>query len=951
VSFDLAYKNTLATCIIISVLLCQPWNSFGQRKNHPYWTDYGIADGLPSNNIICAYTDSQGLLWFGTEIGLCSFDGTKFETHSNSTIVAIAEGPDHAIWFATQNGSVYRLTNDSVVLKTGHIDINDHLIFNQTLYKIDVISEDSVYVSSKNGYALLCPDTLVEQIANMTGDGHTIEKKHRAYLSRQRLKRKTRGVVSFAFRERDYSIDLNAFFPPTALPTDFNFNYEYAHERMVVSIDSIVFSITEGRVDTLYLHSNSTNSISILSDTSFLIGTENSGAYLYSNGSWKTRYFEDDHISSFSTDFEGGYWFGTQGKGIRYIPSLHFETLIPEHKTDIIGIHNTGGKTCFLDKDFDLWHGKTKIAHRDLPSSKPSYLFSRVSLDENSYEYSIRMESGSRSRISWNFTQNSIAENKKIALASSLSAMIHRGDTLRGTYTRILINEKSCKSKQYRRIRDIIEDPNNGKIVWAASSKGILKLKHFDDQDTITVLNRFNIDLSFQRLVWFKENLIAFSSGKPLFMYLDEEQDFVPHHGPEISKINKIMLHKNILYLGTVVGLFKLEFIDDLLSAENLNDLWGLPPFEVIDLDINEDTLLIASRKQIFKTSVSNATNIGEEPGKVKLKRIIVNGKAHYSTTGHEIFIEDNIRFNFQLIDFKKTSIGQFQYRLLPIDTNWLDMSATDLSFHQLRAGLYQLEVKNQANEVHSTSFEIKNKFYQRIWFQVAASILFLLVLLVPLYLRSRFALERARFQNQQNASRMTALTSQLKPHFIFNSLSSIQAFILTNDKRSSSEYLAKFARHIRNVLEQSQEQQTSLDKLLKSTFDYLVLEQLRSSPRFEFNIHIDNNIINSHIDVPVMLIQPYVENAVLHGISGIDRTGFIEISVSRPATDVLEFVIKDNGRGFTNGGTNSGLGIGTRINKERLDLLTHLNEGRFTIDFEHNLPHGTIITITWDKS
>ena len=144
----------------------------------------------------------------------------------------------------------------------------------------------------------------------------------------------------------------------------------------------------------------------------------------------------------------------------------------------------------------------------------------------------------------------------------------------------------------------------------------------------------------------------------------------------------------------------------------------------------------------------------------------------------------------------------------------------------------------------------------------------------------------------------MMALRAQMNPHFIFNCINSIDALIQSNDKYNATVYLNKFAKLIRNILDSSKQNTVTLAKDLNTLQLYIELEQLRNENKFIAKINADEELIREDYKVPPLIIQPFVENAILHGIryrKGND--GMLSISVTK-LNSHLQYIIEDNGVG-----------------------------------------------------
>ncbi len=155
----------------------------------------------------------------------------------------------------------------------------------------------------------------------------------------------------------------------------------------------------------------------------------------------------------------------------------------------------------------------------------------------------------------------------------------------------------------------------------------------------------------------------------------------------------------------------------------------------------------------------------------------------------------------------------------------------------------------------------------------------------------------KAELQQQAAELEMQALRAQMNPHFIFNSLNSINRFILQNNKTQASGYLTKFSRLVRLILQNSQESLIPLESELEALQLYLELEAVRFDHHFEFKIKVEDDLDVSAIKVPPLIIQPYAENAIWHGLMHKEETGYLEIELFKE-NDLLCCKINDNGIG-----------------------------------------------------
>lgn len=174
--------------------------------------------------------------------------------------------------------------------------------------------------------------------------------------------------------------------------------------------------------------------------------------------------------------------------------------------------------------------------------------------------------------------------------------------------------------------------------------------------------------------------------------------------------------------------------------------------------------------------------------------------------------------------------------------------------------------------------------------------------------------------ENEKTLLKLTAIRAQLNPHFIFNSLSSIQGLINTNEISSANKYLAEFSNLMRNTLVDGDKVFQNLDKEINILTTYLNLEQLRF--KFEYRIEIDKTINETEIEIPSMLLQPMVENAIKHGVSELRENGKVYINFFRNGADLMA-EIKDNGKGFNNTKITDGYGL--KLTNDRIELLNKM--------------------------
>ena len=193
--------------------------------------------------------------------------------------------------------------------------------------------------------------------------------------------------------------------------------------------------------------------------------------------------------------------------------------------------------------------------------------------------------------------------------------------------------------------------------------------------------------------------------------------------------------------------------------------------------------------------------------------------------------------------------------------------------------------------------------------------------------------------QNKQIAAlQLQSVRAQLNPHFIFNALAGIQNLMNKNATEDANRYLTRFARLTRNVLDDGQKELTTIEHEAALLNDYLQMEQLR----FRFKFNINTNDVDQQIEIPAMLLQPFVENAVKHGVSALKEQGMITIDIIQHENNVT-LSVADNGKGFSEEKT---VGLGIKLCEERIRLLNSIYKNINIVLNKKSDDNGTQITI-----
>lgn len=354
-------------------------------------------------------------------------------------------------------------------------------------------------------------------------------------------------------------------------------------------------------------------------------------------------------------------------------------------------------------------------------------------------------------------------------------------------------------------------------------------------------------------------------------------------------------------------------------------------------------------------------------PPVVDISGVRIMGKEMPVETRYELDYNENfIRIQYAGFSYANPELVQYKYQLKGVDEAWVYTSSTSVQYTTLPPGKYTFTVLAMnkegtwSDQPGHIEFFIRPPFYATWWFLsllIGGGIL-LIGGSVWTWSRSVKRKERDRVDiNRRIASiELKALRAQMNPHFIFNTLSSIQHFITTNDSEAALKYLSKFAKLMRRIMDNSKMSTIPVTDELKALELYLELEVMRFKSKFSYQIIVDSNV-DSHYDaIPSMLIQPYVENAILHGFMNKKTPGHLTITLRRQ-NNLLEVVVDDDGIGrkrsqeinqTRKGGHHS---QGLSITQERLEILNASNQSDLSVTIEdkydhHQEPAGTRVQI-----
>jgi ligand-binding sensor domain-containing protein len=329
---------------------------------------------------------------------------------------------------------------------------------------------------------------------------------------------------------------------------------------------------------------------------------------------------------------------------------------------------------------------------------------------------------------------------------------------------------------------------------------------------------------------------------------------------------------------------------------------------------------------------------------------------------------ENSVSISFSTLGFVLPEKIKYRYRLIGHEKEWIPAgNRSYISYTNLGSGDYEFQVKAcNSDGVWSDTYtslriSIATPFYRTWWFISLMSITAGFIAYQFYYYRMRQIREKESLRIQYNKDlaevEMKALRAQINPHFLFNSLNSINNYILKNDTRKASRYLVKFSQLVRNILNNSSNSYITLQEELQTVELYMLIEGMRFNDQFSYHIENIDDINTANVTIPSLLLQPYVENAIWHGLLHKEEEKLITIRIEGKLSDDFIVVnIIDNGVGREKAEEieerpKHRKSYGMQLGENRLKLMSHTNGKQATVEVidlmdKQQQPAGTQIKI-----
>jgi len=412
------------------------------------------------------------------------------------------------------------------------------------------------------------------------------------------------------------------------------------------------------------------------------------------------------------------------------------------------------------------------------------------------------------------------------------------------------------------------------------------------------------------------------SPGKGLFQVKDHQivKRVKVQNGLKTNVILNIVRYKNELWLSTFKGLQMLDL--DNHEVHSFNEHQGIGELPYNSIAVNEDYVLASHKKVCLLFNKKEVSKVQVAPP-IFLKKVSINSRDTLIQDVYELnYDQQNIQISFATVHYSSAKAYDFEYRIVEQGEEWQMVPGESgrVDLNGLRDGTYTFQVRAlnsaglRSEAFRQLVFTIHPAFWQTLNFQISIVLLFGLVISLIAWVRirtlkrqsrlhaknARIESEKQQLENKFKQAQLAALKAQLNPHFIFNALNSIQEFILLNERVQANKYLGKFADLMRFTLENSNKRSISLKDEVRILQIYLELEGLRFEDEFSYAIDGADQVALQGVEIPAMLIQPYVENALKHGLLHKKKNRRVCI-VFELKEDLLIVSIEDNGIGRKN--------------------------------------------------
>lgn len=950
ISFYLRY--ILPLCILI--MLVHP--SQGQEYQ---FQKYTVRNGLSNSNVFRIFQDKRGFIWFSTNYGLSCFNGKSFRNYysteglTDNCILSISENNEGLKYVSTYGGGINVLTDTAIY----PLHIKDHIPksvlytipYQDVIWTIALNKQKRLHKIYKNKIELLSikkqdsSEAICYKLAITGGQLYCVTNNGLYKIDSQN------NVIPFLHNIAQGEI--NDF------RQDKNGDYWIALKEQVIQVHNgeIINTYTlkdKFRVSNILVDHDNTVWLATLGEGILFI---KNNQLLNLNAQLKIHKII---INDLFEDSEGNIWIATHGEGVYRINSLNILNYpVEENKLNVYCKAITSYKS---NKEFLIGSiGTVSVWNNEKLTPLP---FSMLKKDH--FIYFIIYENDKillgtpygiiEKNDSPPYTERMIpSSGKQVGALCYLKDS--KGVIWIGSYDGIyhLQNDRLIPASGYpalhgKRCNTIYEDHTGA--LWFGTDSGVVMCTptkctyySFGKDPAANYINKILED-SYHR-IW-----IATEHGLSC-LYNNLRITFTTQNGLANNKCNTIIeANNNMLWIGTLNGLSCIN-----LTKLTAKEYWAeVYPDEVFALYSIDSTIFIG---MVDGLSVIHAreTNTEEIAPPLYILSAKTGNRQFFMPRKINLSYNDNkLLLDFIAISYRYPDMVEYRYKIEGLDENWHTTKNNSIELSSIPSGSYRIllsarQNKGKWSENIAMPIYISTPFWKTWWFITAATISVLFISRWQIYVYEKKKRKNLSIYNKIIYLKQQALSALINPHFIFNCMNSIQHFLNKNDNDLANQYLADFAQLIRSTIENAQEAFIGLHKEIARIQLYLSLEHLRCGTDLQYQIIVDPELNAYDIRIPNMILQPYIENAIWHGIMPKNVPGNLSIFFFKNNEHEIKIIVQDNGIGLNSNKTDDVLdeieivtdndvpkiianndtkkhrSLGMSLTKERLDLLKRL--------------------------
>ncbi len=939
--------------------------SFAQN---PAMKHYDISDGLAGNMVYSICNDKKGFIWFATEAGVSLFDGNKFRNFSiplisANEVLSIKEDSKGRIWLLGFNGTLsyyyngafFTAANDTV-LKKAVSTTSFRRVFEDNQNRLWFVADNEyVVIEGKN----------VRRIDN----NFKKELKVEGIVMNSKV---YKGIYLLTHGYNNNFDNLHLIFDnkdsiyQSRFAREINSGYFYLADSAILYCTDKGIVWQKDTVQKLVLPKNkefdhvNINSIFVSSDNRLWIGTIEKGVFCYDYNNLSKppeRYLVKESICDIEQDMEGNIWISTSAgvnmfaKEFRNIKNYDAIAGLPEKEIfsvtkekNNIYIGMLRGQAAVIN------NGVIKLLNLPLSNVANNRIIKIIIKGKNLWMGSdecllhLKFPGKTFSKL-----QGKSTSSDKLTQMSGIKDLCLNNDILSACSSHGIYNIKGTDlieqsspleyiSKDSRRTYSVYVD-NKGTLWYGAqgglfSYDGITTKCHSFDSITsgVRISSIAGIGDSILVIGTYGYGLFICSHDKML-------EHLSMRNGLPGNICRKIFVYKDEIYVATNEGFSLFEYKNGrslFIKKYTVND--GILNNSINDIFADSSEICLATyqglsvidRKSFFDFPVS-------PPPPLYITRILNNYNGLNPDSNYTFsFTQNNFRFEYVAISYLHPEGIVYQFKLND-EEPWAETKNTTLNFFHLQPGKYHFQLRAKIlnglwTRPRSLYFLIKQPYWKTYWFIALCIVLFsLFILIISNYIFrvvNRNRLEKIEMKEQMMEMEQMAMQALMNPHFIFNVMNSIQHYINVNDKYHANIYLENFAQLIRMNLEIASKKYISVEEGVAFLEMYLSLESLRFGNKLSYKINVDPAIDFEEPLIPIMLIQPFVENAIWHGILPKKEGGHIQVNITKQRDGMLKVQIIDNGIGMqitketTSNNKKAHISFGMEIAKKRIELI-----------------------------